>query len=222
MNLPRDPMDRITLLIVLAGMAAMVISLVSLIRPATPAAVALPVPVDAPASQVLSGPPFTADGNLLLNPSFENDLNSDGVADAWGRLGPAEFALDASARYGDHAQRVTLRGVADPIANFGAVQQHVALPGEGSFTISIDYRYMLIGAPDASRAVGITIYALARDNSYIANGTTTDWGWSPTESWTRKGIRLRPPTGTAKLIVEFRVSVNGTLWLDGAKLERVP
>jgi hypothetical protein len=133
-----------------------------------------------------------------------------------------EFKLEPSARYGDRAQRIAMQGVADPIANYGGVQQHVTLFGEGTYIISVDYRFVLIGGRDSSRGVGITVYALAADDSYMTTGTTVDWGWPPTESWSRRSLRFRPPLGAAKLIVEFRVSVNGTLWLDGAKLERAP
>lgn len=205
--------------LVLAGIAAMGMSFSSH-TPSQPRDRISPVVAASPVP-ASSAPPFTEAGNLLRDPSFETDLNADGVADAWARLGAAaEFALEPSARYGDRAQQIALQDVGDPIANYGAVQQRVTLSGDGSYIVSVDYRYALVGAPDASRGVGITVYALAHDDSYMAGGTTSDWGWPPTGSWSRRSIRFRPPPGTARLIVEFRVSVNGILWLDGATLQR--
>jgi hypothetical protein len=182
------------------------------------------VPVSSPLPvQASPAPPFTADGNLLRDPSFETDSNSDGVADVWAHLGTAaELALERSARHGEFTQRITLQRVGDPIANYAAVQQRIGLAADAAYVVSVDYRFVAAGAQDLSRGVGITVYALAKDDSYVANGTTADWGWPPTESWMRRSTELRPPPGTATLIVEFRLSVNGTLWLDGAKLERAP
>jgi hypothetical protein len=205
---------------VLAGIAAMAMTLAN--RTPQPPRSEVVVPAQATSRTSASlVPAFTEDGNLLRDPSFEIDMNSDGVADAWTQFGAAaEFTLEPSARYGNLAQRIAMQGVADPIANYAGVQQYVTLPGDGSYILSVDYRHVLFGAPDPSRGVGITVYALAGDDSYIASGTTADWGWPTTESWSRRSIRVRPPLGAAKLIVEFRMSVNGILWLDGAKLQR--
>ena len=213
-------MDGITLLIVLVGIGAMAMTVWTRTPPSPRGQVVSAVATTR--ASAAPAPPFSEDRNLISNSSFETDVNSDGVADEWARLGAgAEFALEPSARYGDLAQRISMRGVADPIENFGALQQHVTIAEEGSYIISVDYRYVLSGAPDPSRGVGITVYALARDNSYVTNGTAADWAWPPTESWSRRSVRVKPPTGAVKLIVEFRVSVNGVLWLDGAKLEKV-
>jgi hypothetical protein len=220
LNLPKHPRDGITLLVVIVGIGAMAMTVLSRTPPSPSGQVASAAATSRASAAPV--PAFSQDGNFIRNSSFETDVNLDGLADEWGRLGVgAEFTLDPSARYGDVAQRISMRGVPDPIANFAALQQHVTLAEEGAYIISVDYRYAFIGAPDRSRGAGITVYALAADNSYVGNGTAADWAWPPTDSWSRRSVRVRPPGGAVKLIIEFRLSVNGILWLDGAKLEKV-
>jgi hypothetical protein len=157
--------------------------------------------------------------NLLRNGSFETNSNGDGVADEWAKIpGRAVFDIDANAPYGSHAQRISVAGAPDPSRAFSAIQQLVpGIEGGSLYELAVDYRYFF-NSGDQARSVGMVVYSLDQSGNFIASGTSIDWGWQPRDEWTRKEMTFVVPPTTVALLVEFRLSVNGTFWLDGALL----
>ncbi len=188
-------------------------------RPRTPSG--SPSSATAPSPSAI--PPFREDAsNLLANPSFETQDATLAVADKWVRIDDTgEYAIDTRAKYGGRSQRVAKKGVADPINHYSGVQQSIGgiVPG-ASYIVTVDYLYSFDGAPDATRSVGIVVYCLDSNDHFIDDGTSAEWGWRPTTEWTRRSLTFRAPSQAATVIVQFRISVNGTFWIDGAQLLR--
>jgi len=169
----------------------------------------------------VSAPVFRADAtNLLVNASFEMDSDANGLADGWsGDPTSGTYSVVGEARFGLSSQSITKSGIADPIARFSALQQRVSgIMGGRRYEVGVDYRYVFGSAPDVSRSVGIVVYSLDEAGRFIDAGTSADWGWPSTSAWVRKGLTFRVPANCVALIVEFRLSVNGSVWWDGASL----
>jgi len=161
--------------------------------------------------------------NLLANSSFEMDADANGIADGWGGDSlSAKYSLVGEARFGSFSQQMMKESHADPIAHFSALQQRVrGIVGGRRYEVGIDYRYTFASSPDASRSIGIVVYSLDDAGGFIDAGTSIDWGWPATTTWSRRGLTFRAPTNAVSLIIEFRLSVNGSAWLDGASLRAI-
>jgi hypothetical protein len=189
-----------------------------------------PDPQSRPAPEIIATPiptgrsEFRDDGsNLLANPSFETDVDVDGIADGWvGDTANGKYSASGDARFGSVSQRITKEGISDPVAAFSAVQQRIYKVVAGRrYEVAVDYRYAFDSAVDPSRSVGIVIYALDASDRFIDTGTAIDWGWAPTATWVRKGLTVQLPANATSMVVEFRLSVNGSIWLDGASLREI-
>jgi hypothetical protein len=162
-------------------------------------------------------------GNILGDPSFEIESSTRGVADNWVRIDQvSEYTLDARAKHGARSQRITKIGAADPITAYSGIQQVVTgIVGGHTYVVAVDYLYSFESAPDPTRSVGTVLYSLDKSGGFIADGTAVDWGWTPTADWVRKSLTFRAPDQATTLIVQFRISVNGSFWIDGASLEEI-
>jgi hypothetical protein len=161
--------------------------------------------------------------NLLANASFEADADMNGIADGWGGdPTSATYKLVDAARFGSFSQLIAKDGIPDPVTRFSALQQRVSgIAGGRRYEVGVDYLSTFEGAADASRTVGIVVYSLDTAGAFIDSGTSIDWGWPATTTWSRKGLTFRAPANCAFLIVEFRFSVNGSVWLDGGSLREI-
>ena len=168
-------------------------------------------------------PTFADDShNLLANGSFETESDVHGVAAKWVRTDQGgQYTLDDRAKYGMRSQRITKNATPDPVTAYSSVQQNVPVVGAHSYAISVDYQYMFESAADASRSVGIVIFSLDRSGKFIDDGTIVDWGWAPAAEWTRRTATFKTPSLATAVVVQLRLSVNGTVWFDGADLEDV-
>jgi hypothetical protein len=188
-------------------------------RSVTPNSVAV---LSTPAGSRAKTPTPFRDGapTLLMDGSFETDSDGDGVADNWVRVaGGGSFGLEGNGAYGTSAQRISVTGVSDPERIFSAVQQRVSVTTSGAtYELSVDYRYSNAASRDSVRSVGIVVYALDSAGEFINSGTSIDWGWETREVWTRKAMTFVIPPSANTVIVEFRISVNGSFWIDGALL----
>jgi hypothetical protein len=161
--------------------------------------------------------------NLLANASFEADADKNGIADGWGGdPTSATYKIVDAARFGSFSQLIVKSGISDPITRFSALQQRVSgIAGGRRYEVGVDYLSTFEAAVDTSRSVGIVVYSLDAAGAFIDSGTSIDWGWPATTTWSRKGLTFRAPANCAFLIVEFRFSVNGSVWLDGGSLREV-
>lgn len=206
----------------LAGIAIVVLSIAvvafrqPLVDPTKGAPVVRTTPSAAPAFR--DGAP-----NLLRNGSFETESDVPGVAANWTKTDQiAEYAIDDRAKYGAHSQRITKTGTSDPASQYSSVIQYVNdIVGGHNYVVAVDYEYARQASPERPQAVGIVIFELDRDGKFIDDGTIIDWGWKETAQWVRKSVTFTTSAQAVTLLVQFRISVNGSLWLDGATLEDV-
>lgn len=182
-------------------------------------------PFPPPWTSITAPPPAPYEDSpltLLRDPSFESDEDRNGVSDGWVPIGAGVFTLDRdAAAYGQHSQKVELNDIPDPIGSFAAIQQRVPISSGSSYELSIDYKYAVAFSPDYARSVGIVVYSLDSNGAFIGGGTFGDWGWNTTGVWKRKSLTLTPPSASAYVLIEFRISVNGSMWLDGALLRKL-
>jgi len=210
--------DAIIWLLGTVGIIMLAVALETVRPPATPSSVgASSTPVG---GRGRTPTPFRDDApNLLVDGSFEADSDGDGVADEWVRTpGGGSFGLEGNGAYGTAAQRISVTGVSDPERIFSAVQQRVRVTAGATYELSVDYRYSNAAPHDSARTVGVVIYALDSAGAFIDSGTSIDWGWEPRAVWTRKAVTFVIPPSAETVIVEFRISVNGSFWIDGALL----
>jgi hypothetical protein len=157
--------------------------------------------------------------NLLDNPSFE------GEARGWiaqPRVG-ARYATEQDSTGRTGVARLELRATAEPLQEYGALRQHVAqVEPRNPHVVSVDYRYQFVSAVDPTRSVGMVVYCLNKSGKVIPGGTFVNWGWAETAEWATRHLPFEPPPGTAVAIVEFRISVNGTMWISQPALTQVP
>lgn len=164
--------------------------------------------------------------NLLLNPSFEVDSITGGLADSWAmggtRTGTPVYSLVAG-RFGAKAQRVQYTGIVgdSPSKTLQLLQQFSAA---SSFAAG-DPATFAIQVKGSS--AGLTYARLYLDaynaGAYISSASLDI---TPTSVWTRRALtRASLPVGTTR--VEVFVLLGGIdntdtvdLSFDGAKLEK--
>lgn len=171
--------------------------------------------------------------NLASNGSFEHREPFARVASDWvaqERAG-ATYALERSGPDGRRCQRIELQGTVDPISGFAAVRQPIpGISPAWTYTVSVEYRAAFAATPQSERTVGTVTYCLEANIisgsrgptpwKPIEGGTFVDWGWPTVDEWTRRSFDVRPHPSTQGLLLEFRLSVEGTLWVSSARLVR--
>jgi hypothetical protein len=165
--------------------------------------------------------PFDAYTNLLRNGNFAIGFARAAPGGWILRPDPTTAcSLETDELSKRRVARLSKRRAADPLLRYGAISQPVPRILAGRrYVIAVDYRYSFESAPDDSRSVGIVAYCLDAQENVLPGGTFVNWGWDASGSWQRKTMSIVPPAGSAILHVEFRISVNGDLWLTDAQLQ---
>ncbi len=161
--------------------------------------------------------------NRLANFLFREGATALGAASGWTTQERpcASYRIEAIGVDQRAAQRLEVRGSADPIYEFAALRQHVPqLDALADYEVTVEYMFRLESAPDPSRLVGAVVYCL-NDRAQVA-GTFVNWGWPATEAWSVRMLRFTAPTGTRSAFVEFRLSANGVLWVSRPSLIGAP
>ena|SRR5438034_950734 len=167
--------------------------------------------------------PFHEAGdNLLRNASFETPSPVTSVAADWLKDDDtAEYALDMRARYGQRAQRITKSGTTNPITHYSSVAQRVDIIGGHTYALSVEYSYVATDPTENAQTVGIVVFSLNKTGAFVDDGTLVNWGWPQTQDWVRRSVTFKTPAQASVVVVQFRISINGSLWLDGAMLKDV-
>lgn len=162
--------------------------------------------------------------NFLLNPSFETDSNSDGVADNWtlyNTTGQSVAQLSAGGLYGNNAQRSVLTAGAPNSSYFQYVQNSPV----GSFSAGDPATFSIWVKGSSNRLVtSMLIYAFTSLGGSL--GAVSTSVTALTSTWTRWSVTYSPlPANTSFCRVMWQDAAISTTevndyMLDGAKLEK--
>jgi hypothetical protein len=166
--------------------------------------------------------------NLLANPSFEQDVDGDGVPDGWtftpntGAIAPS---LDATiAHTGSHSIRVS-----NPVRrDSGAFRAEIPVEPNTSYVFSGWFRSRGV-RPNFPTAIRETYHPHSPfkvDVEQVAGGkvvgTVSTWAYTGTAGWNRQfaGVRTRGDV-TALRVVGWIQRGGGTGWFDDLSLGRL-
>ncbi|WP_430112238.1 hypothetical protein [Paenibacillus sp. B1-33] len=160
--------------------------------------------------------------NLLINPGFETNTRTNGVADGWGNWESegvtASYRVVSSPVYsGKHAQQMITSNM--PKGGMHTFFQDVAVTGGQLYTLGCQ-----IAITNLSKArVQVIMHYFDVNNNFIGNGTPFEY--SDNTSWKSVQVQVKPPTHTVRARIHFNLlaledKASGTVTVDSAIFQR--
>lgn len=150
--------------------------------------------------------------NLLLNPSFEEDSDSNNIPDNWTITNSAFVRTGSTnAHFGDYEMYSSNTGSTN-------VKQTVQVLGNGQYTFSA---YVKSDSENNGKLY-MKVSALSKSNTVLATKTAPAIE-STAGEWVRYSVTIPAPTTnltTAKVTVEFRATDGGLFSVDDVQLEQ--
>lgn len=150
--------------------------------------------------------------NLLLNPSFEEDSDSNNIPDNWTITNSAFVRTGSTnAHFGDYEMYSSNTGSTN-------VKQTVQVLGNGQYTFSA---YVKSDSENNGKLY-MKVSAVSKSNTVLATKTAPAIE-STAGEWVRYSVTIPAPTTnltTAKVTVEFRATDGGLFSVDDVQLEQ--
>ncbi len=178
--------------------------------PSTATVVTSPAPAPVMLATTAVIPTTTVSGNLIPNPSFEADTNTDGIPDQWikGAWGTNSrvFSYPTTGSDGTRAASITMSGYVSGDAKW-TFNSVAVTPG-------VSYRFTDQYLSTAATQVVIEYTSTSGANSYIKLGSLA----SSAGVWKTFTGTFTVPSGTASLRIFHLIAGNGVLTVDNFSL----
>ncbi|MDT8975080.1 hypothetical protein RQP50_02345 [Paenibacillus sp. chi10] len=160
--------------------------------------------------------------NLLINPGFETNTRTSGVADGWGNWEsagvPANYRVVTSpVSSGKHAQQMAISNI--PKDGMHTFFQDVAVTGGQPYTLGSQ-----IAITNLSKAkFQVIMHYFDVNNNFLGNETPFEY--SGNTSWKSVQVQVKPPAHTVRARVHFNLlaledKASGTVTVDSVIFQR--
>lgn len=161
--------------------------------------------------------------NLLINPGFETNTRTSGVADGWGNWESAGInanyrVVTSPVSSGKHAQQMSISNI--PKDGMHTFFQDVAVTGGQPYTLSGQ-----IATEHLSKAkVQVIMHYFDVNNNFI--GYETPFEYSGNTSWKSVEVQVEPPAHTVRARVHFNLlasedKASGKVTVDSVIFQRI-
>ncbi|KJB84914.1 hypothetical protein AZ66_27920 [Paenibacillus sp. E194] len=161
--------------------------------------------------------------NLLINPGFESNTRTSGVADGWGNWESAGVnanyrVVTSPVSSGKHAQQMSISNL--PKDGMHTFFQDVAVTGGQPYTLSGQ-----IATASLSKAkVQVIMHYFDVNNNFIGNETPFEY--SDNTGWKSFQVQVKPPANTVRARVHFNLlaledRASGTVTVDSVIFQRL-
>jgi len=161
--------------------------------------------------------------NLLINPGFETNTRTSGVADGWGNWEStgvkANYRVVTSpVSSGKHAQQMSISNI--PKDGMHTFFQDVAVTGGQPYTLGSQ-----IAITNLSKAkFQVIMHYFDVNNNFIGNETPFEY--SDNTSWKSVQVQVKPPANTVRARVHFNLlasedKASGTVTVDSVIFQRI-